>query len=514
MVLRGEILESQTRLGLWAKKKRQTLPGLLQILKKAAQNPDKIKAVVLIIEDLHAGWAQIEELHRSLQKLHAQGIDSIAFLQNPDNRAYYLAAGTRRVFMTPAATLNLVGLRAETFFLKNLLDFLGVTAELFSVGDYKSSAEIFLRTGMTAQHREMLESILSEFQNRMVEKIATQRSVAVSTVRDWIDRGPYTAKEALDGGLVDQILYEDDLDSVLGEDYPGILALESSKLKVKDGLVKRTFHRRRAQIAYLVAEGIISSGESHRGAGTRRLLGARTIIPLLGAARKSKRVKAVVLRINCPGGSGLASDLVWREIKLTRERKPVIVTFGDVAASGGYYIATAASQVISNLSSLTGSIGVIGGKFHVAGLLDRVGINSESVEAGNHAGYLSITRPFSKEEAARFRSHLEDFYERLFLRKVADFRSSDVESIREVAEGRVWTGSQALEHNLVDGIGGIETAFAEARDQAGLSEGKYRVVTFAAKRTWRDLLPFGASGPFGINPDNILALMPEEYQIR
>jgi protease-4 len=217
-------------------------------------------------------------------------------------------------------------------------------------------------------------------------------------------------------------------------------------------------------------------------------------------------VKAVVLRVRSPGGSGLASDLIWHELKRLDHDKPLIISFGDVAASGGYYLATAGRYIFADPSTLTGSIGVLGGKFSARSLLERLGVHVDGVELGARAGYVSVTRPFTPPEAENMRSHLEDFYERLFLPKVAESRRTDIDQIRKLAEGRVWTGAQAREVGLVDALGGIREALEEARRQAGLRAGRFRVVTVTSRRSLVDLMRLAL--PLGSVRERVFALWP------
>jgi protease-4 len=222
-------------------------------------------------------------------------------------------------------------------------------------------------------------------------------------------------------------------------------------------------------------------------------------------------VKAIVLRINSPGGATLASDLIWREIKLAESRKPVIISFGNVAASGGYYVATAASRILASPSTLTGSIGIVGGKFSIRDLLSKIGITTDAVEKGASSGYASATRPFTEVEAENIREQMKDFYEELFLPKVADNRGNSIEEVRRLAEGRVWTGAQAYSNGLIDGIGNLQDAVEMARELVGLAERKSRLLTYVQRRSLLDLFPFQMSQP--LQQEHILALMPEDFEI-
>jgi protease-4 len=358
----------------------------------------------------------------------------------------------------------------------------------------------------------MTNSVLSDLQERIISLMAEARNLGHPEAQALIDAGPHTALQALARNLVDGICYEDELSAALTNEFPGIREISPSKLKTREGFLRRILTFYRPQIAYIVAEGIIAPGESRRQGGSWPLLGCRTLKSFLRDARRRKRVKAIVLRINSPGGSSLASDLLWREVKSTNQSKPLIVSLGDVAASGGYYIASAAGRILGNPSTLTGSIGVIGGKFSLEKLLAKLGVSVDAVEKGAHSGYASIARPFSEEEAHAIRRQMKEFYEELFLPKVAQSRGRNIEEVRRFAEGRVWTGFQAFNHGLLDEIGGIPDALESAQQLAELAGRKVRLVTYTQRRSLRDFLPFNFIR--AISGEKILALLPEEPFIR
>jgi protease IV len=510
LTLRNDVVEDPSEMPFFGSRQKQDFYWLRKIIELAGRKP-QIRSLVLVIKQVSIGWAQIEELLGDLNRFHSAGKTSIAFLEHADNRSYYLASGVQRVYLPPPASLDLVGLRAEILFLKNLLDSVGIEPEIFNIGQYKSAAEMLTREEMSDASRRMTESILDDLQGRLKERVAERRGVSPEQVQTWIDEGPYTARRALEMGLIDGICYEDEIEELLKADYPSPVQLSPSKVHPREGLIKRLLTFYRPQIAYLVAEGVLMPGESRRGRGHKPVLGAETLTAFLRDARKRKRVKAVVLRVNSPGGSALASDLLWREIKLAGEKKPLIVSFGDVAGSGGYYIATAGRSIFAMPSTLTGSIGVIGGKVNVRRLLARLGITVDSLDRGEHAGYSSMTRPFSEEESEAVQRQMREFYEELFLKKVAAGRRRSLEEIRGVAEGRVWTGAQALSNGLADTLGGICEAIEQARQEAGLTE-KARVVRYARRRSLRDLV--GLPLLEALASTRIWALMPLELKIR
>ena len=511
IMLRGEIIEDHPQFSLFGHKHQLSLPLLLKLI-QAARRHKRVEALLLLLKNVSIGWGGIQEIHHELERFHAAGKSSLTYLETADNKSYFLACGAQQVYLPPSASLDLVGLRAEQFFLKNLLDYLGVEPQMFSLGKYKSAAEIFTRESMSKAHRSMLDSILTDLQGQLAEKVAARSGITPQQVQQWIDQGPYTASQAAEKGLIDGCRYEDEVEELLKGPEAALRELPQAKLHVREGLFKRWLTFYRPQIAYLVAEGVLTTGAPQRRGGQRPTLDLESLIQFLRDARKRNRVKAVVVRVNSPGGSAMASDLIHREIRLTDQKKPVIVSFGDVAASGGYYLATAARGIVGMPATLTGSIGVISGKFNVQGLLSKLGVKVEGLDKGKRAGYLSPTRSFSEEEAQVIQDQMREFYEEMFLKKVAESRKKSLEAVRKLAEGRVWTGAQALENGLLDQMGGLVQAVERAQREAGLAKGKkVRLVRYFRRRSLRDLFPFPLPG--GLLDNHVLALMADDLNI-
>ena len=511
ITLQGEIIEDRPYLSFFGHRDQLSLPVLLKLI-EAARLHKRVQALMLVLKNVSIGWGEIQEVHQELQRFHEAGKRSLAYLEMADNKNYYLACGAQQIYVPPSATVDLIGLRAEIFFFKNLLEYLGVEPQLFSLGKYKSAGEIFTRENMSEANRSMLDSVLTDLQKQLVQKIAARSDVTPQQVQEWIDRGPYTARQAVDQGLIDGIRYQDEVEDLLKGPGTGLRRLSSGKLRVKEGLLKRLFTFYRPQIAYLVAEGVLTAGASPRRGSGRPTLDSESLTQFLRSIRKRKRVKAVVIRINSPGGSALASDLLWREIRLTDQKKPVVISFGDVAASGGYYLATAARIILGMPATLTGSIGVIHGKFNLGKLLTKLGVTVDGLDKGKRAGYLSPARAFTKEEAEVVQGQMREFYEELFLKKVAESRNKSPEDIRKLAEGRVWTGAQALENGLLDQMGGLVQAVERAQREAGLpKKKKVRLVRYFRRRTLRDLFP--SPMPGGLLGNHVLALMPDHFDI-
>lgn len=509
IVLSEEIRETPPAFG-WLGRRRQTsLRDLLRAFDGLARHP-RVESLLLVVRSLSAGWGQVEEIRAGMQKIRKAGKRCITCLESADNRSIYLASAADEIYLLPASTFELIGLRIESFFLKDFLDELGIQAELLPVGTYKSAGEMFTRTEMSEASREMMLAILGDLQQRVVSAVAEHCGLSEEKIREFLDGGPLTARQAAEAGLVNGLAYESELEERLKEPPEGLAPIPARKVIGKEGFVRRRLHPRRPEIAYLVADGMIVQSSSRRTQGRWPILDSRSLIEQIQAVRRRRRVKAVVVRVRSPGGSGLASDLIWHELQGLNQDKPVIISFGDVAASGGYYLSTAGRYIFANPSTLTGSIGVIGGKFSAGPLIDRLKVKVDSVELGAQAGYASLTRPFTPSEVDNLRQHLEDFYERLFLPKVAENRRTEIDRIRKVAEGRVWTGAQAREVGLVDALGGMSEALEEARRRANLKPGRFRVVTAVPRRSLFDLIKMVL--PIGMARERLLALW-QDFEI-
>jgi protease-4 len=510
LTLSGEVSERPAAFNPFTRKEQIFFPDLLRLLQQVNQN-SRVTCLFICLKRLIIGWAQLEELVSVLDECRESGKSLLFYVEEPSNKLYYLATAGSRVYVPPATTLNVAGLRSEVLFFKNLLAFLGVEPELFNVGEFKSAAEIFLRHGMSAANREMTDSILSDLQSRLISRIADRRGVSKKMARDWVDQGTRTAKEALSDKMVDGLRYEDEIEQELKASSPKLRELPISKVRFADGFFTRLLTFRRSEIALVVAEGMITSGESRRGRGRWPLLGSKTVAEILQNISRRKRIKAVVLRVNSPGGSGLASDLIWREVKRVDDIKPVIISFGDTAASGGFYIASAGRTILASRNTLTGSIGVVGGKFNIRGLLTRLGVTVDTIDKSRNSGFTSSVRPFTKDEAATIQKHLQSFYEDLFLPKIAKNRKKSPDEIRQFAEGRVWTGNQAKERGLVDKFGGLLDALELAREYGALVGRRFRIVQYSPKQSLRDL--FFPSASDALAHDRVLALMPQDFNI-
>jgi protease IV len=490
LLLKEEIVEGQPEYSIFSRKTRTPLHVLLEALQRASKD-SRIAALSLAIENLSAGWAQLSSLRRGLLSFRQSRKPIYCFIQEGGNAEYYLASACDQIFMPPASSLQLVGLAVEVFFFRDLLDRFGIEPQLQSIGEYKSAAEIFMRQNMSKPAREQLEALLDDNYEELCRALESRGLSREETVVR-IDSGPYSVREALQQKLLDGICYRDELTDKLKEKLgKNAQPIPLEKYYRGDGFLKRLFTFRRPRIAVINVSGYIDSGESRKSQTGRIVTGAETIGKFLDHAREARRVRAVALRIDSPGGSGLASDLIWRKIALLRKEKPVVVSFGNVAASGGYYIAVPASRILAEPTSITGSIGVLAGKIVAKEIIQRLEIHRESVRRGEHAEYESLFSAFSPAETEKLHRQMREFYMEDFVKKVAEGRGMGEEAVDQVGRGRVWSGKRAKENHLVDEIGGLPDAIQEARKQAKIPDSrKIRVVHYyRRRRLWERLMP-------------------------
>lgn len=449
---------------------------MLRRLKEASVDP-QVKGILLTLDGVGFSYAQIEEMQAVIAEARANRKPVVAFLgQDGSTRAYFLATACDRVYLHPAGSLDLIGLSAEIQYYKGAMEMVGVEAQYAKRAEYKSAPEASTREGSSDPAREEMNVLLDDLYGQLVDSIARGRGQPAEKVRELIDGGPYTGKEAEEKGLIDGLLYPDELDDALVGIFPDGFDRDEEYRMDPDSsgwLPSRA-------IAVVVVDGAIISGPSSPGgllggSGT----GAESVIQQLDQARRSPAVRAVVLRVDSPGGSAFASDEIWRAIEKVKEAgKPVIVSMGGYAASGGYYVSAGADAILALPSTVTGSIGVYGGKYNAQGLFETLHINTETYLRGRNAAMYSMTRPFDDVEYAVLDRMIEDTY-RQFKEKVELGRGLTPEQVEEVARGRVWSGEAAKERGLVDEIGGFFDAVELAKVQAGMGEGvPYALVVY------------------------------------
>jgi protease-4 len=453
-----------------------------------------VSGVFLHIGELSGAWARGADLRDALADVHKKGKPIHCHFETTDNLGYaLLAESCDRISITPSGTLDLVGVAIETLYAHELLQNLGLDAQMLQQGRFKGAADPLTRDDMPKEVQETLGAIVDDLQARVVASIARGRKLSPERVQALIDQGPFTAEDARTGGLVDEIVFDDGargaaklaakaervVDEALKPGKPSIgffdivhaLFSDESEEKPKgDRLV----------LAYLAGTIMRGAPSSYRGAQ------AEAFVHAMRGFATDPQVKAVVLRIDSPGGSALASDLMWQAVRKVQKRKPVIVSIGDMCASGGYYVASAGSEIMAQNESLVGSIGVVGGKVVASDLAERVGVHFAHLGRGKHAGWQSVTRPFTTEERALFEHHLRDTYDR-FIDRIAEGRKLTRSQIEPYAEGRLMTARRAREGRLVDSEGGLRSAITHAREQARLGKDA-QVQVWPEKPTWLDAL--------------------------
>ena len=447
----------------------QSLGSLMAQFRKAKVDR-RITAVMLDIDMTDAGWAKSEELRSAIQDFRTSGKPVYAYMEMGLNKDYYIASACDKIFVPPPGEIFTIGLAADVMFFRGSLDKLGIYPDVYQIGKYKSAGDMFTQKEMTEAHREYINSMLDDLYGRYVQGIATSRNKTVDEVKNLIDNAPYTAAQAKDAGLIDGAMYREEVEKELKK---RLGYKDSDELHIARGSDYRQISQeslglnKGEKIAVVYAAGDIISGRSSFGGAGQETIGSDSMLKTLNDVRDDKTIKAIVLRIDSPGGSSLASDIIWRAIEAAKAKKPVVVSMSDVAASGGYYIACNANRIVAQPSTITGSIGVVGGKPVVRGFYDWIGISNEYVMRGKNAGMFRETQKFSDTEQAKFKEFLNSTYDD-FITKVGKGRNKDKEFIDSIGQGRVWTGSQGKERGLVDEYGGLDKAIEIAKQLANI----------------------------------------------
>lgn len=449
---------------------------------RRAKTDDNVKGIFLNMIFVDAGLAKLEEIRNELIDFKESGKFVVSYTDISTEKAYYLSSVSDKIYLNPMGTIEFNGMSSELFFFKRLLDKLNIEAQIFKVGTYKSAVEPFFLEEASDANREQLNSFLNSINNYQLQNIAKARGVDVAELKRVQDnllvRDP---EDAIEHKLITDIGYFDEAISFMKENI-GIeqdakleLVQLSKYKKVKDNIEVSTSKNR---IAVIYAEGDIVDGEGDEGN-----IGSRRFMDALRSARMDENVKAVVLRISSPGGSALASDVIWREIQLLKKEKPIIASMSDYAASGGYYIAMGCDTIVAHPNTITGSIGVFGVIPNIQGFLNEtMGITVDHVSTGKFADMPTITRPMTAQEQEIVQNQINQIYE-TFTSKAAEGRDMSQDKLKEYASGRVWSGIEAKQRNLVDMYGGLEEAIAVAA-KAGNVEDDYRLKTLPARKTF------------------------------
>ncbi|MEN9939149.1 MAG: hypothetical protein RLZZ387_5728 [Chloroflexota bacterium] len=484
----------------------QSIQGLRRALERIADDPHA-SGVLLHIEGLQGGWATLQSLRDELLRFRAGGKRVVAYVVTPDTAGYYTACAADTILMPPTVFFSVVGVRAEVQFLRDALAKIGVAAEVTAVSPYKSGGDTFTRSEISPEAREQLERLLDQRFAELVRAVAAGRGKTPEEVRALIDTAPHSAQVALEGGLVDALAYEDELEAYFATEQaegesararsrqgevasaallPASPPSEPSASKKKRPVIVQDWEQaqnvlrlplarvHRKIVGVVAVEGTIASGSSRNLPIPLPLFGGRTagaesVVQALRQAERSARVAAVIIYVNSPGGGVFASDLMWREVLRIRQKKPVVVAMGDAAASGGYYISAPASSIVAQPGTVTGSIGVFMLRPVLEDALERAGVNTVVLSRGANSGFLDVSCAPTEGERAAVREMVFGFYED-FKRRVREGRNMPEERLEPIAGGRVWLGEEALGLGLVDRLGGLPEALLAAQELAQLPQ--------------------------------------------
>ena len=492
-----------------------TVRGFVEGLDKAKRDP-RIKAVLLMPSGLSTPyWAKLQELRDAVIDFKKSRKTVIAFLEYGGDREYYLASAADKVYLLPTSSLDLTGVASYEIFLRGMLDKIGAVPDYLHVGAYKTAVNQMTEKGFTPAHREMSESLNRDMYDQLIRGIAEARKKSEQEVRALIDQGPFTPEDALRHGFVDELAYEDQLDDrvpALRSGSRETRRIEGSDYqRIRAGSVG---FKPRSRIAVIYAAGTIVSGRSAYDPLNGAVVGSDSLVEQIREVRDDNSVKAIILRVDSPGGSSVASDVIWRELMITRDKnpsRPLIASMSDLAASGGYYISLPAQVIVAQPATLTGSIGVYAGKIALGGTLSKAGVTTETVTSGANSDIYSPFTPFSPSHRARLQDQMQGFYEN-FVEKVAESRKTTPEKIDAVAQGRVWTGRQARERGLVDALGGLDVAVRIAKERAHIpADEDVQLVAYPARRSLYETI----AGTFGVrmNVWSLLAGGAEQHAV-
>ncbi|HIE73634.1 MAG TPA: signal peptide peptidase SppA [Flavobacteriales bacterium] len=451
------------------------LKTILDNIEKA-KTDDRIKGIYLNVPFLNAGLSQTEEIRNKLLDFKTSGKFIVSYAEYYSQKGYYLSSVADELYLNPEGMFELKGFSAQIMFYKGLLEKLDVEVQVIRHGKFKSAIEPFVLDKMSRSNREQISLLLSTISDNIMDSIASQRGLTLSKVEELANKLELTtAEKCLENHFVDALIYQDELEEKLKSKLGEETKLEFISLtKYKNAKVEKEGKISRDKIAIIYATGEINSGK-----GDLKSIGSVTTAKAIKQAREDKRVKAIVLRVNSPGGSALASDVIWRETVLAKAEKPLVISMGDLAASGGYYIACAANTIVANPTTITGSIGVFGLIPNMKHFYkNKLGITIDTVNTSKHADFGGMHRRLTSFERAKIQDHVEDIYA-TFISHVAEGRNMSTAAVDDIGQGRVWTGYDAKRLGLVDVLGGLETAIDIAADLAELSD--YRLVSLPKK---------------------------------
>ncbi len=468
---------------------RLLLREITGALDRAAEDP-KIAGLVVRIDDLKTGWAQTEEIRDHIIAFRKSGKRAVCYLEtagefSSGNLEYYLASGFDKIYLGPSGDINLVGLMAQSMFLRGTLDLLGIYPDMEHIGDYKTAMNFWTEKSFTPAHREMYQNLIESIEKTLVAGVAQGRKLREAEVRALFRKAPFLGKEALQAKLVDGVKYRDQVYEELKR--PGQRKLETVRLEryLKAAGAQATG---RNMLAVVYGVGAVLRGKSEFGTDGTQTMGSDTVARAFREAAEDDAIKAIVFRVDSPGGSYIASDIIWREVARAREKKPVVVSMSDLAGSGGYFVAMPATEIVAHPATLTASIGVLGGKLDVRGFYNKIGVTKDHVSLEPYADMFFDYQRFTPQQKLAQWRFLNRVYDD-FSRKAAQGRHMKWEDVDRIGRGRVWTGADAKRLGLVDHLGGMDVAIARAKDLAKIPASENVRMRFypSEKTLWQAL---------------------------
>jgi protease IV len=458
---------------------------------RAAAKDNRIKAVVLQPRQLSIGWGKLQEFHDELVAFKTSGKPLYALLRAPGSREYYLASAADKIFLFPEDMLDVKGFLIEAMYFKNTLDKLGINMQVEHIGRYKDAGDIFTKTNMSPETREVLNQVLDQLYGNFCSTVGQGRHKSADEMKALIDQGPFISSKAKANGLIDEIGYEDqvyaDLKKKLGRGE-----LNKTSIKAYFRAVPGVGDR----IAILAGEGEIQRGDPDNVFGNSGVISSGAFAKAIRQVRNDRSIKGVILRVNSPGGDASASDEILHELKLLSRAKPLVVSMSDLAASGGYYISVTGDPIVSYPNTITGSIGVLYLKPNIHDLYNKLGIQQDVLSRGKLADIDSVSQPLSDAARQKLRESIEAIYVS-FVSKVATARKKSYAQIDPIAQGRVWMGTQALQNGLVDQLGGLNRAIAMVRQRARLSAtGETNLISYPPRRSLLEVLTSSPTDAF------------------
>ncbi|MGH9709085.1 MAG: signal peptide peptidase SppA, partial [Candidatus Acidiferrales bacterium] len=427
----------------------------------SARADSRIKGLVVRIAPLETGWAKLEEIHAHLLAFHTSGKPSICYLgyDGEENAEYYVATGCDQIWLAPSNPLGVRGMMAEATFLRGTLDKLKIVPNFYHIAEFKTATNQLTEKKFTPAHREEVESLLTSLYDRYLTEVSSARHMDRAHFATLVQKGPFLPQEAMQNKLVDRLAYWDEVQNLFREKTGNWNV--TSFAQYRQGLTDGSGPK----IAIVYASGEIVSGASQVTPGGGAVMGGDSVAAEIREARTDSSIRAIVLRVDSPGGSSVASEVIRREVELARKAKPVVVSMSDLAASGGYWISMSADKIVADPDTITASIGVLSGKMNISGLYQLLGVSTDYVATSDNATLYSSQQDFTPAQQQMIQKMLQDIYAS-FTHGVAEGRKLPIETVQKIAKGRVWSGEQAKELGLVDDLGGADRAVTVAKELA------------------------------------------------